>query len=37
MARANIGNVTKDLNTDEGSVLFSIVNGEQLHYHMTVS
>lgn len=36
MARSNISNTTKSVNSDDGAVLFSVINGEQIHYEITV-
>jgi hypothetical protein len=37
MARSRITSSTKDLLSDDGAVLFSIVNGEQLQYKVTLN
>ena len=37
MARSRINSKSRDLNTDRGSVLVSIIEGEQVHLDMTLS
>lgn len=37
MARSAISNISNDLQSDSGGILFSIIQGEQLEFPVTIS